>query len=295
LSANGETKKRLLKHQRVFLALDNTPDALAKARELAKMLSGSTCVAQLPDGIKDANDWLKQGGKAEESQSLLNRAPHWLLMEAQYANQMEGWAQQDALKDLFPYTSVLDEFSLLQFKEQMAKFGIKGRAFAELAKRAQKNQSKNGTNPQILSDDIPMLSPALGFNQGIALVTVSIVERTESQRLRHQPYLVTSDRKLHRLGDAQILTLNNKEIALRVIPEATEFLMRWRIGDIQRFLQGELVEPAEVFKSVHQTFTRFVDFKSNVESAILTLWTIGTYFYHHVSSLSLCCPQWPEE
>jgi DNA primase len=279
LSANDDTQKRLLKHQRVFLALDNSPDAMAKARELAKLLSGSTCVAQFPEGIKDANEWLKQGGKAEDAQVMLNRAPHWLLLEAQYAHQMEGWARQDALKNLFPYISVLDEFSLLQFKEQMAKLGVKGRAFAELAKRAQKNQSKNGKNPQILSDGIPMLSPALGFNQGIALVTVSIVERTESQRLRHQPYLVTSDRKLHRLEDAQILTLNNKEIALRVIPEATEFLMRWRIGDIQRFLLGELVEPAEVFKSVHQTFTRFVDFKSNVESAILTLWTIGTYFY----------------
>jgi DNA primase len=59
LSANEDTQKRLLKHHRIFLALDNTPDATIKARQLAKFLSGATCVAQFPEGIKDANDWLK--------------------------------------------------------------------------------------------------------------------------------------------------------------------------------------------------------------------------------------------
>ena len=279
LSASEDTHQRLLSHPRVFVALDNTPEATLKSRELAKSLRGTTCIVQLREGVKDANDWLKQGGKADDAQALLNRAPHWLLNEAQHLAQLEGWARQDALRDLFGYVGDLDEFSLVEFKGEMAKLGIKGRTFTDLAKSAQKTQAKNGEHPQILGDDVPMLSPALGFNEGIALVTVSIVERTENNRLHHQPYLVTSDRKLHRLEDAQILRLNNKEIALRVIPEATEFLMRWRIGDIQRFLQGEVVQPAEVFHNVHQTFTRFVDFKSNVESSILALWTIGTYFY----------------
>ena len=55
--------------------------------------------------------------------------------------------------------------------------------------------------------------------------------------------------------------------------------MRWRFADIQRFLKGETVEPGQVFTAVHDLFTRYVDFRSPVESAILTLWTIGTYFY----------------
>ena len=64
-----------------------------------------------------------------------------------------------------------------------------------------------------------------------------------------------------------------------MLPEGSDFLMRWRFADIQRFLKGETVEPGQVFKTVHDLFTQYVDFRSEVESAILALWTIGTYFY----------------
>jgi hypothetical protein len=81
------------------------------------------------------------------------------------------------------------------------------------------------------------------------------------------------------LSDAQIIPLGGKEVALRVLPEGSDFLMRWRFSDIQRYLKGETVEPGQVFKTVHDLFTRYVDFRSEIESAILALWTIGTYFY----------------
>jgi DNA primase len=279
LSANEDTQCLLKQHRRVFIALDNTPEAQAKGREIAKLLKASTCLTQLPDGVKDANDWLRQSATVADAQRLLNHAPHWLLLEAQVAASLEGWARQDALREVFQHVSALDEFTLQTLKERMSKIGIKARSFNQLLKQTEEQQDKENGETQILSDEIPLLSPALGFHQDIALVTVSIIERTPDKRLRSQPYLVTSDRKLHRLNSEQILTLNGKEIALRVIPEASEFLMRWRIGDIQRFVEGEIVEPAATFKAVYETFTRYVDFKSNVESAILSLWTIGTYFY----------------
>ena len=56
-------------------------------------------------------------------------------------------------------------------------------------------------------------------------------------------------------------------------------MMRWRFTDIQRFLKGESVEPGQVFKTVHHLFTEYIDFRSPIESAILALWAIGTYFY----------------
>jgi hypothetical protein len=279
LSANEETQCLVKAHRRVFVALDNTPEAQSKGREIAKVLKASSCLIQLPEGVKDANDWLKEGASLEDAQSLLNHAPHWLLLEAQAVASLEGWSRQDALRELFQHCHVLDEFSFLAFKEQMAKLGIKGRAFNELCKRAAQEEKSQAHETVILSDDVPLLSSALGFHEDVALVTVSIIERTQDRRLRSQPYLVTSDRKLYRLDTEQILALNGKEIALRVIPEASEFLMRWRTGDIQRFLEGEVVEPATIFKEVYETFTRYVDFKSNTESAILSLWTIGTYFY----------------
>jgi DNA primase len=278
LSANEETQNLLQKHRRIFIALDNTEEAQIQARSLAGLICGSTCIVTFPEAVKDANEWLKQGATEADAQSRLNNAPHWLLLEAEHAATLEGWARQDALRELFQHVAALDEFTFIAFREQLAKIGIKGRAFNDLVKHSQQNGEQT-EETRILSDDIPLLSPALGFNKEVALVTVSIIERTQDNRLHSQPYLVTSDRKLHRLDAAQIITLNGKEIALRVIPEASEFLMRWRIGDIQRFLTGDTVQPNEIFQAVYEAFTRYIDFKSTVESAILTLWTIGTYFY----------------
>lgn len=64
-----------------------------------------------------------------------------------------------------------------------------------------------------------------------------------------------------------------------MLPEGSDFLMRWRFSDIRRYLKGETVEPGAVFRTVHDLFIQYVDFRSGVESAILALWTIGTYFY----------------
>ncbi len=164
----------------------------------------------------------------------------------------------------------------------MAKIGVKGRAFMDMLKAAQSQEGEKQEDedmPEVLNDSIPILSPALGFRREVAMVTVSVIERTKGNRLNIQPYLVTNTRELRRLSDEQIITINDQEVALRVIPEGSEFLMRWRYKDIRRFLDGESVKPAEVLNAIHQLFTAYVDFRSAVESRILTLWTIGTYFY----------------
>ncbi|HEX2618575.1 MAG TPA: hypothetical protein VHL11_00475, partial [Phototrophicaceae bacterium] len=143
----------------------------------------------------------------------------------------------------------------------------------------EKQEQADHDAPQILGDDVPLLSPALGFQRDVALVTVSLIERTRDNRLNTQPYLVTGSRELRRLTDEQIIQLNGQEVALRLIPEGSEFLMRWRFGDIQRFLNGESISPGTVFHTIHDLFTAYLDFKSAVESRVITLWIIGTYFY----------------
>src|SRR5690606_19016114 len=98
-------------------------------------------------------------------------------------------------------------------------------------------------------------------------------------KLNIQPYLITSARELRRLSDEQIITINNQEVALKVIPEGSEFLMRWRYSDMRRYLDGETIQPGEVFNVVHDLFRQYVNFRSDIEGRILALWTIGTYFY----------------
>lgn len=274
---------QLRQHRRVFVALDNTPEAMDKNREIAKRLGATSLVPHLPDGVKDANDWLTQGSTVEAVQETLNKAKTWLQTEIERAAFLVGLERKDAIRNLFQHAVDLDEMELSDFRAALAKLGIKGRVFNDLLKAARKKneQTKQDANdiPQILGDDVPLLSPALGFQRDVALVTVSVVERTKENRLNTQPYLVTSSRELVRVSDAQIIPLNGREVALRVLPEGSDFLMRWRFSDIQRYLKGESSDPGQVFKTVHDLFTRYVDFRSEVESAILALWTVGTYFY----------------
>lgn len=278
---SDELLASLRSHRRVFVALDNTREAMERNREVARKLGALALIPRLPDGVKDANDWLSvHSATAEDVNSMLNKAKTWLQSEIERTAFFDGLERKDAVRDLFRHAVNLDEMELTEFRAALAKLGVKGRAFNDLLKAARAEEAEKGDDrPQILGDDVPLLSPALGFQRDVAIVTVAVVERTKDKKLNTQPYLVTSSRELMRLCDEQIVTLDSKEVALRVIPEGCDFLMRWRFADIQRFLKGESVEPGDVFTTVHDLFTHYVDFRSPIESAILSLWAIGTYFY----------------
>jgi hypothetical protein len=281
MQAADELLKRLKAHPRLFVALDNTDDARAKSRSLALTLKGDTYLPSLPAEVKDVNEWLQKGAAAEDALALLNKAESWLAVEVQQVASLEGLARQDAIRALFTHADGLDDFALAEFKSLMATIGVKGRSFSEMFKAAQsqQEQAEGKDMPEVLSDSIPILSPALGFRRDVALVTVSVIERTKGNKLNTQPYLVTSTRELRRLSDEQIITINQQEVALKVIPDGSEFLMRWRYSDIRRYLDGETIQPGVLFSAIHNLFKTYVDFRSDIESRLLTLWTIGTYFY----------------
>ncbi len=283
LTVSEDLLALLKKHKRVFVALDNTNDVREQSTHIARELGGRAYLPQLPEGVKDANEWLAaHHATAEEAAAMLNRSKSWLAVEVERIKQLEGIDREDAIQNLFQYAGDLDEFRLAQFKEMMAELGMKTRTFNDLLKTTQSHRSSDGENEGVLEvfdDSIPVLSPAQGFRCDLAIVTVSLRERTKGNRLNIQPYLITSTREIRRLSDEQILKVADQEIALRVLPEGSEFLMRWRYSDIQRFLNGETTPPGEVFDRVHHLFTMHVDFGSSVESQVLALWTIGTYFY----------------
>jgi DNA primase len=281
MQAADDLLKRLKAHPRLFVALDNTDDARAKSRSLALTLKGETYLPTLPGDVKDVNEWLQRGASTEDALMLLNKADNWLAVEVHHVANLEGLERQDAIRELFTYAGTLDDFALAEFKSLMARIGVKGRAFAEMYKAAQsqKEKTEGADMPEVLSDSIPILSPALGFRREVAMVTVSVIERTKGNKLNTQPYLVTSTRELRRLSDEQIITISDQEVALKVIPDGSEFLMRWRYSDIRRYLDGETIQPGAVFSAIHDLFKTYVDFRSDIESRLLTLWTIGTYFY----------------
>jgi hypothetical protein len=279
MQISDELLKSLRDYRRVFIALDNTDDAREHSRQIGQVLGGKAYLPQLPDGVKDANDWLAHHhATADDAHHLLNGAKSWLAYEVERVGQLEGLAQEDAIRDLFQHTQNLDAFTLAKFKATMAELGITGRAFDSLLK-AGRSEPQVEERGEVFDDTIPVVSPALGFSSGLALVSVSLRERTANNKLLILPYIVTSNRELIRVNGQQILRISGQEVALRVVPEGSEFLMRWRHRDIQRFLQGETIDPGDVFQTVHNVFSSYVDFRSPIESQILALWAIGTYFY----------------
>jgi len=281
MSISDELLTRLKKHDRVFIALDNTRDANAQSQMIAKSLGGKAYLPQLPTDVKDANDWLAQHqATADDVSELLNKAENWLLSEVNRIANLEGLVRQDGIRDLFAHAGDLNSFTLAQFKDAMGKIGVKARVFNEMMKTSSIDRDDNDSdNAEVFDDSIPVLSPAQGFRDDLALVTVSLLERTKKNCLNVQPYLVTSSRELKRITDEQIVNIDQHEVALRVVPEGSEFLQRWRYSDIRRFLDGETIQPGDIFNSIHELFKRYVDFRTDIESRILSLWTVGTYFY----------------
>jgi hypothetical protein len=282
MTVSDDLLMRLKRHERVFIALDNTDDANTQSRAIAQALGGRAYLPQFPASVKDANIWLaRDKATSDDAADLLNNAQNWLLVEVNRAANLIGLAREDAIRDLFQHVSDLDTFTMAQFKEAMNRIGVKARVFNEMMKAASPNSNADEGDEmsEVFDDSIPVLSPAQGFRDDLALVTVSLLERTKKNRLNIQPYLVTSSRELKRVTDEQIISVNGKEIALRVIPEGSEFLQRWRYSDIRRFLDGETVNSGEVFRTIHNLFKQYIDFRSEIESRILALWVVGTYFY----------------
>ena len=157
---------------------------------------------ETPADIKDANEWLVKF-KANESHvhNFLNEATSWLDAEIIRVGNLTGLEREDGIRELFQYAHDLDEFALTNFKAQMGKIGIKARMFNELLKASESNieLSDDDHTPQILGDDVPLLSPALGFHKDVAMVTIAVIEHTKDNRLNTQPYMVTSTRELRRL------------------------------------------------------------------------------------------------
>ena len=212
-----------------------------------------------------------------DAEQMLNRAQKGILAAVERVGALEGIAREDVIRDLCGQAQGLDAFAFAEFKEAMQGIGVRARVLNALIKV---DTHADPDTPQILADDaLPVLNPVQDFCNDLALVTVSLRERTQDNRINVHPYLVTSTRELIRLGEQQLLTIGGREIALRDLPYGGEFLMRWHYNDIQRFLMGETVNPGELYTTLRKLLTTYIDFQSERDSHILTLWVIGTYLY----------------
>lgn len=128
MQVSGSLLGALQNYRRVFVALDNTNDARNQSHQIGQALGGKAYLPQLPDGVKDANEWLiKYHTSADEVRTMLNSAQSWLMSEVERVSQLEGLAQEDAIRDLFQHVHDLDPLALARFRGVMASLGINAR------------------------------------------------------------------------------------------------------------------------------------------------------------------------
>src|SRR5690606_18960143 len=110
MHVSDELLTTLRQHRRVFVALDNTPEAQEKNREIARKLGVNAFIPRIPEGAKDANEWLVQHSATIETvQAVLNQAKTWLQTEIERAAFLVGLERKDAVRDLFQHAVDLDE------------------------------------------------------------------------------------------------------------------------------------------------------------------------------------------
>jgi len=133
--------------------------------------------------------------------------------------------------------------------------------------------------------------PAIGVIDGRAYVGVSLpclvtVQPKKKRRRRGEepephveekemPFLITSSREkilLHK----DVL----KRLKWKVMYKPAYFENRWSLESINAFLNGATVDPLEVYQNVKNAWMTYIEFQNPDLYDFLTLWTIGTYFFH---------------
>ncbi len=86
MQTTDELLNQLKAHSRLFVALDNTEEAYMRSRVIAQTLRGETYLPKLPNGVKDANEWLaRHHASSEDAAAMLNKAENWLAVEIDQA------------------------------------------------------------------------------------------------------------------------------------------------------------------------------------------------------------------
>jgi len=122
------------------------------------------------------------------------------------------------------------------------------------------------------------IHPAIGVADGTAYVNVSLpclVQTEEGSSEREMPFLITSDRRKI-LCHPKVLAGLKWKLEYKVV----NFENRWSLSSIQSFLNGETVNPEDVYFSVKNAWLTYLEFPDERVYKFLTLWCIGTYFFH---------------
>lgn len=148
----------------------------------------------------------------------------------------------------------------------------------EINKKAQQSTIATAESnfPAILNDDpYRQIHPALDFKDDSAYIGIALPARSIRGIRTLRAYSVT---------ETEIFEMTPEELERRRIEllytDLPNESSRWSNEGIKRFLKDkDCVSPEQLFQSVREMFTEYIDFQDLRYYDLLTLWNIGTYFF----------------
>jgi len=126
--------------------------------------------------------------------------------------------------------------------------------------------------------------PAIDYVDGVAYVGIMMNWKEKDdkgkERVKAIPTLVTSNREVIPLVPEYL-----KKKGLQLKRQVNWLPNRWSVESIKQFLDGKAeVDPEELYIAIKTAFEEYVEFEDEVCYDFVTLWSIGTYFFHIFNS-----------
>jgi len=134
-------------------------------------------------------------------------------------------------------------------------------------------------NP-LFNEPFKYVHPAIDVVDGIAYVGVvipcQIRDAKGRETVKDLLALVTSDNRI---------IFRHKEVLakekIRLRHDIPKVMSRWSLKSVKDWLDGNAhVDPLDVYVGVRTAFEEFIELEDDVAYDFLTLWSIGTYFFH---------------
>jgi len=207
--------------------------------------------------------------------------------DIQFQNTKDGWFVYCGRTAVGPFQYLED----IDYIEVAAKLGVDGKQLFKAKMRAYKSPSppievdadvielEDFSIHPVFNGLSQKIHPAIGVVDDIAYVGVvlpCIVQGKKGVTEKELPFLITSDRQKI-LCNNEVLSKLKWKLAYRVV----NFENRWSLKSIEQFLNGSAkVDPAAIYKMVRDAWKSYIEFDREEIYDFLTLWSIGTYFFH---------------
>lgn len=135
-------------------------------------------------------------------------------------------------------------------------------------------------NPS-LNTEFDEVHPAIGVVDDTAYVGVwvpcQVTDKKGNVAYRDLLWLVTDKRELILANDQ---VFREKGFKWRIAYKPIRFPNRWRLQDVQAYLNGAPVDPAAVFIDLVDAWQKYMELPNIRETLYHALWDMGTYFFH---------------